>query len=60
VLNPDPDSRALSDQFEELTREYLAKDYAVLEGFKARSLGLVANHWPTVRALIERRGAGRH
>jgi hypothetical protein len=58
VLNPDPDSRFLADHQEELTGEYLAKDYAVLEGRRREALGLIANHWPTIRALLERRGGG--
>ncbi len=58
VLNPNPDSRVLADHVEKLTDEYLAKDYVVLEGRRPQALGLIANHWPTVRALLERRGGG--
>ena len=55
VLNPDPQSRALGPQVDELIREYLAKDFSVLEGRQSAALGLVPNEWPAIRALLDAR-----
>lgn len=55
VLNPDPDSRVLSERLAELTAEYLAKDFAVLAAGQAQALGLIENRWPKIRALIDQR-----
>jgi hypothetical protein len=55
VLNPDPDSRVLSERLAELTAEYLAKDFSVLAAGQAQALGLIENRWPAIRALIEQR-----
>jgi Methyltransferase domain len=55
VLNPDPDSRVLGANVNELIREYLAKDFSVLEGRQAQALGLVPNEWPAIRALLDAR-----
>jgi hypothetical protein len=55
VLNPDPNSRLLGANVEALIREYLAKDFSVLEGRQAQALGLVPNHWPAIRALLDAR-----
>jgi predicted O-methyltransferase YrrM len=55
VLNPDPASRVLAERLGELISAYLAKEFAVLEGRLPQALGLVANEWPQIRALIERR-----
>lgn len=55
VLNPDPDSRVLSDRLAELTAEYLAKDFSVLAAGQAQALGLIENRWPAIRALIDQR-----
>jgi len=55
VLNPDPESRVLGAQVDELIREYLAKDFSVLEGRQSEALGLVANEWPAIRALLDAR-----
>jgi len=55
VLNPDPNSRVLVANVDELIREYLAKDFSVLEGRQAQALGLVPNEWPAIRALLDAR-----
>jgi predicted O-methyltransferase YrrM len=55
VLNPNPDSRLLSANVDELLREYLARDFSVLEGRQAAALGLVPNEWPAIRALLDGR-----
>lgn len=55
VLNPDPASRTLAARREELIERYLAKDFDVLEGRKPEALGLVANDWPAIRALLDAR-----
>lgn len=55
VLNPDPGSRVLAERPDELIREYLAKDFAVLAGRQAQALGLIANRWPDIRALLDSR-----
>jgi hypothetical protein len=57
VLHPDPESRLLADNLERLIEEYLAKDFAVLEGRQSQALGLVPNEWPRIRALLDRRNA---
>jgi Methyltransferase domain len=59
VLNPDPDSHRLADRVDEWIGEYLAKDFALLEGRQGQALGVIANDWPRIRALLEQRPA-RH
>ncbi|HET7757903.1 MAG TPA: class I SAM-dependent methyltransferase [Steroidobacteraceae bacterium] len=58
VLNPDPGSRSLGERLDELTREYLARDFAVLAGRQSQALGLVPNRWPEIRALLDSRPRG--
>jgi hypothetical protein len=55
VLNPDPQSRVLGARVDELIREYLARDFSVLEGRQSEALGLVPNEWPAIRALLDGR-----
>lgn len=55
VLNPDPDSRVLGASVDELIREYLAKDFSILDGRQAQALGFVPNEWPAIRALLDAR-----
>ncbi|HLY53043.1 MAG TPA: class I SAM-dependent methyltransferase [Steroidobacteraceae bacterium] len=56
VLNPDPGSCVLSRRLEELTAEYLAKDFSVLAAAgQARALGLIENRWSAIRALLDTR-----
>ena len=55
VLRPDPASRVLADRLEQLVAEYLAKDFSVLAGRQPEALGLVANRWPVIRALLDSR-----
>jgi hypothetical protein len=55
VLNPDPGSRVLADHLDALTAQYLAKDFGVLAGRQAEALGLIENHWPVIRALLDSR-----
>jgi hypothetical protein len=55
VLNPDPASRVLADRLDELTGEYLAKDFSVLAGRQAEALGLIENRWRVIRELLDRR-----
>jgi hypothetical protein len=55
VLNPDPASRLLPTRCDELIETYLARDFSVLEGRKPQALGLIANDWPAIRALLETR-----
>ena len=55
VLNPDPASTTLAGRREELIAHYLAKDFSVLEGRKSQALGLVANDWRAIRALLDAR-----
>ena len=56
VLNPDPLSSVLAERCDELTAEYLVKDFSVLEGRQAQALGLVPNEWPAIRELLDSRG----
>jgi hypothetical protein len=55
VLNPDPDSRVLGAQVDELIREYLARDFSALDGRQSEALGRVPNQWPVIRALLDAR-----
>ncbi|HEV2229609.1 MAG TPA: class I SAM-dependent methyltransferase [Steroidobacteraceae bacterium] len=55
VLNPDPTSRVLAERLEELTAEYLARDFSALAGGKPQALGLVENRWPVIRELLDSR-----
>jgi len=55
VLNPDPSSRLLGTRCEELTAEYLGRDFGVLAGRQPQALGLVPNEWHAIRALLEAR-----
>jgi predicted O-methyltransferase YrrM len=58
VLNPDAGSRLLAQHVNELTAEYLARDFSVLAGRQRQALGLIENRWPAIRALLERRARG--
>lgn len=59
VLNPDPGSRVLAGRLDELTAQYLATDFSVLAAAgQARALGLLENHWPAIRALLDARPRG--
>ncbi len=56
VLNPDPGSRLLAGRLDELTAQYLAKDFSVLtRAGQAQALGLIENRWPAIRALLDAR-----
>ena len=55
VLNPDPASRLLGARCEQLTAEYLGKDFSVLAGRQPQALGLVPNAWHAIRALLDAR-----
>lgn len=55
VLNPDPASRLLGARCEQLTTEYLGKDFSVLAGRQPQALGLVPNAWHAIRALLDAR-----
>ena len=55
VLNPDPGSRVLADKLDALIAQYLAKDFGVLAGRQAETLGLIENRWPVIRALLDQR-----
>jgi hypothetical protein len=57
VLNPDPGSRRLAEHRDALVQQYLAKDFSVLAGRQPEALGLLANDWPAIRALLDERGA---
>jgi hypothetical protein len=58
VLNPDPASTVLSERLKALTQTYLAMDFSVLAGRQPQALGLVANDWEQVRALLDARARG--
>lgn len=56
VLKPDPTSRVLAGRLDELTAQYLAKDFSVLAAAgQAEALGLVENRWPAIRSLLDTR-----
>ena len=55
VRNLDPQSRYIRDHLDELTEEYLAVDFAVLEGCKAERLALFPNDWTRIAALLDTR-----
>jgi Methyltransferase domain len=55
VLNPDATSRVLGERCEQLIQTYLARDFGVLAGRQAEALGLLANDWTQIRALLDAR-----
>ncbi|MCG6876963.1 MAG: class I SAM-dependent methyltransferase [Betaproteobacteria bacterium] len=57
VRNLDPQSRYIRDHLDDLIEEYLAVDYAVLDGCKAERLALFPNDWARISALLEKPGA---
>ena len=52
VRRLDPESRFLRENHDRLCREFLALDYAVLEGDMAGKLNLFPNDWAKIRALL--------
>jgi hypothetical protein len=52
VRNLDPESRFLTENHDQLCREFLALDYAYLDNDKAGTLTLVVNEWEKIRALL--------
>jgi tetratricopeptide (TPR) repeat protein len=52
VTQLDPGSRVLPDRLDALTAEYLALDYAHLEGDKEGMLNLFPNEWEKIRAIL--------
>ena len=53
VRNLDPQSRYIRDHLDELVKEYLAMDFAVLEGRKAERLALFPSDWTRISALLD-------
>ena len=52
VRGLDPGSRVLEDRFEEIERELLALDYAVLDADKPGMLGAFPNDWERIRSIL--------
>lgn len=53
VRNLDPASRVLEENYDAITREYLAVDYSVLDADKAGMLSLYPNDWEKVKAILQ-------
>lgn len=53
VRNLDPRSRYLRERLDDLIDEYLALDFAVLDGAKPERLALMPNDWAQVRAVLD-------
>jgi hypothetical protein len=54
ITRLDPDSRLLEERLDALTAEYLALDYAALEGDKDGALNLFPNDWGKILACLPR------
>jgi hypothetical protein len=55
ILNLDPSSQTLAQNFDAIVAEGLALDYAALEGRKVQLLNLYPNSWRKIRELIDSR-----
>lgn len=53
VRNLDPQSRVLSDRYDEIVAEFLACEYSEIENHKAQMLNLVPNDWERISALLD-------
>jgi hypothetical protein len=45
----------LFDRHDELVREFMALDYAVIERNRAEALNLMPAEWPAIRSLLDAR-----
>lgn len=57
ILNLDPSSPLLGDNFDRIVAEYLAMDYSVLDASKQELLSLCPNDWPAIQTLLDSRYA---
>ena len=48
----DPESRVLSERLEDIVAEFMALDYAALDGCKAETLNRYPNEWPRIAELL--------
>jgi Methyltransferase domain len=57
IMNLDPNSRVLTDNYEKLVNEGMQLRYAALEPDKGGTLHRFPNDWNRIRALLDSRGA---
>jgi hypothetical protein len=53
VRGLDPDSRVLSERFEDIVREFMALDYSVLDADKPGTLAAFPNDWERIKSVLQ-------
>lgn len=58
IRHLDPASRVLAERMNKIVEEFMAVDFAVIEGRKAQMLNLYPNEWPRIEELLRSRRRG--